>query len=245
MRKYYIFIATLGAIVASLAIESFMLMGSPFQQKLQAQDEGTLAQINLIKGQIESYYAANNTLPKKLSDMDEYLSNTGYPKHEYIIKSSSAYQLCANFITDNRQDPRPAQSYAYTGAMDAKHGKGWQCLDFTLPEYIKGTRPAQATTPILTPFEAEEQILKATCSGQLKNGYCAYPGCMYKYPMDTHTKGGAISTSGSRADDNCENGRNDVSKYYCTPKAGNPNEYAMASRIFICEKGCANGACIK
>jgi hypothetical protein len=125
------------AVVASIAVVlvivlGFRVLGGPGTQRRLRSDERSVRSLSELAQKIQQQWRTSNSeLPATLDRIPErekqdLLSHKPFGYHP---KSKSAYELCATFITDNRQlEPGEAQ--------DAwRHAKGDFCfeLDVTQP----------------------------------------------------------------------------------------------------------------
>ena len=114
------------AVVFTLVL-GFRFLGGPGSQRLVRADQHTLQTIAQLAQQINlSWQSGGKTLPADLHKFPESAQRnpvTG-TKFTYRVKSSSEYELCASFFTDNRDMPD-------VNAADSwLHPKGDHCLSF-------------------------------------------------------------------------------------------------------------------
>lgn len=127
----------IGSAVAVLAVIvlGFLVLGSPAYQKNRRLDNRRVSDLNSIYYGINSYVAANRSLPNSLSQLENtYVFDvpedpaTNQP-YEYRVLSSGSYELCATFATES--DPRTNESIVSKEIQSFySHGEGRQC--FTL-----------------------------------------------------------------------------------------------------------------
>ena len=106
------------ALVASIAVLvvivlGFRVLGGPGTQRLVRSDEHTVRSLAELAQKIqEKRLASNQELPPTLEGLPENLKQDALTHKPFIYrpKSKTAYELCATFITDNRQlEPGEAQ----------------------------------------------------------------------------------------------------------------------------------------
>lgn len=85
---------------------SFMIMGSPFTQRLLRLDDRRISDLQNIQYQIINYWQQKEKLPVKLSDLSNPLSGYSLPVdpefekgtiYEYLPKDKLSFELCATF----------------------------------------------------------------------------------------------------------------------------------------------------
>jgi hypothetical protein len=125
------------AVIASIAVVAvivlgFSLLGSPGTQRLIRSDERTVRSLAELAQKIETKWrTSNNELPANLDSVleKEKQDPLTHKPFAYHPKSTSAYELCATFLTDNR--------HREPGEFDEswRHPKGDFCfsLDATQP----------------------------------------------------------------------------------------------------------------
>jgi type II secretory pathway pseudopilin PulG len=143
MRKYYVFITLLCLLSIGLVAAAIVLTGTPATQRARQLDETRLADFSGLAAAINSYHAAHDELPQTLEELKEeteYISTedpetkTGYA---YKITSDDAYELCATFSTDSKDNPGNTardSSYPYPYSSSRDHKKGYDCIKYTIPE---------------------------------------------------------------------------------------------------------------
>lgn len=121
-------------IVASI-VWGFVVLGSPRTQKLYKYDSAKFSDLENISWQVNSYYEMEGSLPESLSDLSSSVNyfvvpldpQSGKP-YEYVKKSASKYNLCAefNFSTDDVNYSAPVQS-------TWNHPAGKYCFERSIP----------------------------------------------------------------------------------------------------------------
>ena len=141
------FYASLAAVIA-VFITAIFVVESPTETRNRRQDEAVLSNFSQIDSAINSYYVEQNVLPENLSVLaDEYPYITGDTlknpatdeMFNYNIKATSTYELCANFLTSNKE----ADSRDFFPSKDLwPHDAGYQCLEQKVrQDLINGIKP--------------------------------------------------------------------------------------------------------
>jgi hypothetical protein len=142
MRKYYIFIALLCVLSIGLVAAAVIVTGTPAEQRARQLDETRLSDFAGLAAAINNYHATHDKLPQKLGELKEeadYITTTdpetktGYT---YNVTSDDAYELCATFSTDSKDDPESMandSSYPHPYASSRDHKKGYDCISYTVP----------------------------------------------------------------------------------------------------------------
>ena len=120
--------ALLAAIAVVLALVlGFRFLGGPASQRLVRADQRTLQTVGRLAQQINYLWQVGaKTLPVNLDTFPESSKKnpvTG-AKFTYRSKSSSEYELCTNFFTDNRNMPDVNTADPWL------HPKGDHCFSF-------------------------------------------------------------------------------------------------------------------
>ncbi|MEK7569353.1 MAG: DUF5671 domain-containing protein [Patescibacteria group bacterium] len=112
MKKIWGFSVGLwGAIKSSLIVLlaivlSFIVMGSPWQQRQLRLDDRRVGDLQNIQYQVVNYWQLKQKLPKDVSELANPLSGWSLPvppefekgeKYEYAVKSPLTFELCATF----------------------------------------------------------------------------------------------------------------------------------------------------
>lgn len=171
MRNYYIFIGLLSALVIGVIVTGFILGGTPISQRAIALDQSRISDFYDIKYGIEDYYRDNKTLPASLSNLKENLKLEDpetKSNYTYSATSSTAYKLCTTFSADSNQEK---ENYHYYSTSDKNsHKKGYDCLEYTLSDYIINLSGSSRSSPTPTPTinPANYYFLKS-CKLELDN----------------------------------------------------------------------------
>jgi len=117
-----------GILVLAVVVCSFVVVGSPTSARLLQLDQQKINDLQNIQGQIVNYYQRKGTLPNKLSDLNDSISNYGIPNdqqtkkpYEYAVADTTqsiAFSLCATFN-------RPIQYTFPTNAADMGISEIW------------------------------------------------------------------------------------------------------------------------
>ncbi len=145
MRKYYIFITLLCLLSVGLATAVIILTGTPAKQKALQLDETRLSDFSSISAEINNFYYVNDKLPNSLNQLkiDAHYIRTTDPEtggsYTYKTTSSNAYELCATFSTDSKDDNRGTTSdMSYPYKINRGHKKGYDCIDYSVSDSNKG-----------------------------------------------------------------------------------------------------------
>lgn len=135
-------------VVASIA-GGFFVIGSPLTQRQRRFDERRINDLQMLQGQIISYWTVNSKLPDTVLEAD--MGNFTAPKdpenvsdYEYKITGPLSFELCAVFglasLPDKGNMPRPY----YGGPYDSlnqhnwNHSAGRVCFSQTIdPDFYK------------------------------------------------------------------------------------------------------------
>lgn len=146
------------AIVISLIIFSFRVMGSPREQRALRLDEKRVSDLQSIQWQVISYWQNKGKLPDSLSSLKDPLSGATIPVdpefskgnvYEYSVKDKLSFELCATFAADMPKgwienntnvaipvyaDKVAATSVVYPGVANDSwdHGIGRTCFTRTI-----------------------------------------------------------------------------------------------------------------
>ena len=143
-RKMIQWVTTI--LVAGALVAGFIVAGSPASQRAQSNDDQRINALQMIEGQVMSYWQDKGILPAQLSDLPSGAISgfivpvdpkTGAP-YDYIVTNPLGYRLCATFETVNNAStnvmPIP---YGY-GVGNWQHGVGNTCFDGTIdPQRLK------------------------------------------------------------------------------------------------------------
>lgn len=134
-------------VVAAVVVFGFYLAGSPQSQRLTRFDERRVSDLQIIQGQLISYWQTKHTLPAGLSNLEDDISGFRVPRdpktnqsYEYQKEANLKFSLCAAFDTKttDQDEARSAAPYPYRGKIDPyspenwEHGVGRQCFTRTI-----------------------------------------------------------------------------------------------------------------
>jgi hypothetical protein len=124
-------------VVIVAIIAGFTMVDSPAKARQMAYDQTRISDLDQIKYSVESYYLSEKALPESLEalrEKDGYIritDPTDVP-YEYTTSAENAYQLCATFLTSNKDQETTdyyAPKYGYT---NFNHDEGRNCFDFEI-----------------------------------------------------------------------------------------------------------------
>lgn len=160
MKRYDVILAVLTILVVGTLLVSFTASTNPFEKQKEVRDQQRTRHIELIKGNVETYYTRQNTLPKSIAEMrmpSRPVDPSTQKQYEYTKKSEEEYELCATYETEAK---RSASRYTYgdnTYNNYKFHKKGRNCNTFnvnpysSLQYYTPVPRPTQRPTQRPTP----------------------------------------------------------------------------------------------
>jgi hypothetical protein len=115
-------------------ISAWFFVESPTMARNRRLDQNLINNISNIEGAVNSYLGSQNKLPENLeelkADPGNYLNSASLIDPEtkeaiqYQKTSSTTFELCANFRTDNREQGQNI----YSSPSDKLHNSGFQCL---------------------------------------------------------------------------------------------------------------------
>jgi hypothetical protein len=123
-------LCTIKSIVLFFAIIvwSFIVMGSPSQQRAWRLDETRKNDLQSIQGQVINYWQQKGTLPATLIELSNPISSFIVPVdpefdkgrvYEYIPKDNLTFDLCATFTSNTPNGLRESNYSNITGPMSA------------------------------------------------------------------------------------------------------------------------------
>ncbi|MBI5221104.1 MAG: hypothetical protein HY978_04720 [Candidatus Liptonbacteria bacterium] len=129
-----IFLSVLIVVVVGAIAAGFWQMGSPSHQRQVRMDEERLNNIRAIDSAIinSKYYQNDHALPESLSQLETLSRDTlkdpeGGEPYEYRVLSTSTYEICATFATDNSNPKSPrGRSNPWLG-QEWRHPAGHYC----------------------------------------------------------------------------------------------------------------------
>lgn len=88
-------------VVAATVIASFLVLGSPAEQRLLRLDERRVEDLNGLRAHVNAYWRANARLPSSLDDAGQgaelYRDPASGEEYGYRVIGERAYELCADF----------------------------------------------------------------------------------------------------------------------------------------------------
>lgn len=107
-----IFTGVVVAAVVAVAGIGFYLSGTPNAARARKLDEQRVNQLQQISYAVQNYYSAKGALPVTLDDVKNqqfaYIESATDPitkgAYAYRVTSSTGYELCATFQTDNAKE---------------------------------------------------------------------------------------------------------------------------------------------
>ncbi len=126
--------------VLVVLVAGFLVTDSPAQVRKMKHDSQIVRSFDRARYAIEDYVRENKTLPKKISDMDNFLMSDNRFKigdFEYKVVNQNTYELCADFETNNKDNSSLVNRYI---EKEWLHDRGHQCFQKTinLNNIIKG-----------------------------------------------------------------------------------------------------------
>ena len=146
-----------------LIIWSFVIIGSPVEQRLRRLDDKRITDLQNIQSQVITYWQQKEKLPTSLSDLENATSYFLVPidpefekgnRYEYTPKENLSFDLCASFSTESEKNLQesnykaaasvpvskidaPVAASNSTGVADFwKHGIGRTCFTRTIDKDI-------------------------------------------------------------------------------------------------------------
>ena len=148
-------LAIILAVVTILSVGAgFFIIGSPATQRNRRFDEQRVNHLQILQGQVVSYWTQKGAIPEKLGDLQDSISGYVVPvdpetgaSYEYSATDKLKFELCANFKTvgpaDSYNQPRsliyaPHDPYSQNWAHKAER----TCFSRTIdPELYKVQPP--------------------------------------------------------------------------------------------------------
>lgn len=122
-------LAGIGATIAVIVAVTlgFLNLGRPAQEREVHQDVRTVQAVDTLAEQIEdSWRIFHQTLPKNLDHFSASATQdpTTHAPFDYHPKTTTAYEICATFLTDDRSTAAQSQTPFWV------HPKGSYCFQF-------------------------------------------------------------------------------------------------------------------
>ena len=128
-------LAVAATVIVGAAVATAIIQNPPSLQRNRAIDEQRSSDLASAENRVSYYYSAKEHLPDNLATLCEQCAKdykdpeTG-ASYGYEKTSETQYRLCADFATDNRDDPRALASLSYM--TDFRHAAGRKCFDLTV-----------------------------------------------------------------------------------------------------------------
>ena len=144
-------------VVLGSIIIGFFVVGTPADQRNRRFDEERIRDLQTLQNQIVNYWTNKETLPTKLTDLENDISGFMVPQdpnnadsYEYNVIDPLTFELCANFATannnlkaKNRTGYYPVSPYN-NFQQNWNHDAGRTCWSRTIdPELHKDKNPKQ------------------------------------------------------------------------------------------------------
>ncbi len=149
VRVYWI--AALAIAVAALAA-AFFFAETPAEARARRHDIAILDNFSQIDSSISNFYTQKGKLPAKLDELRDSATYINFSAmkdpvtgkaYEYKRLDDSSYELCSDFMTDNRDQSADSPNYSYSDRWP--HATGYQCLRQKAVNYNEGAqKPAPA-----------------------------------------------------------------------------------------------------
>lgn len=124
-------------LVVGSIILGFSVLGSPATQRKLKYDEQKVNHLVGLDSSIQNFYATKSKLPKdftELSTLNYYIEQIDpqtKKAYEYIVKSATTYELCAEFNSASTERSDASYAYMYGGASWT-HPVGKHCFARTI-----------------------------------------------------------------------------------------------------------------
>ncbi|MBI3380289.1 LamG domain-containing protein [Candidatus Gottesmanbacteria bacterium] len=173
MRNYYIFIGFLGILVFTVVLLGLTIVGNPFAQRDKSFDNTRLSDFGSIRYEIEKFFSTNYKLPNQLTDLKSKVAIKD-PKtrkdYDYIVLNDKGYKLCTDFSTDSNDTISDRYSYPSSYYDQWKHKKGYDCIEYTVPDFLIRNLPTPTLKPppmkppqlvAYWPFDSDKDLITA------------------------------------------------------------------------------------
>ncbi len=135
--KSYIFIASLGLLIAALITVAIFDSGNPLVKKGYAIDRKRLDDFGGIRVSVNFYYKKNGKIPQSLNEIESsgsLIDQETKKPYEYKKLTDTTYQLCTTFNTDSGEFWEKTNGGPPEGGETFK--KGYSCTDQKVIDYI-------------------------------------------------------------------------------------------------------------
>lgn len=137
------------AVVLAALVAGLYLSGSPKHARAEKYDQQRLQDLQQITFAVSEYARQNTTLPPDLSELKRYLDRPdssfylarlkdprSSADYEYRPSTSSTYELCATFETDNRLTTK-TEPLGWPELAFWQHGLGRTCFTLNTRKHEK------------------------------------------------------------------------------------------------------------
>jgi len=132
-------------VVSSSVVASFIILGSPGQERVRRMDDQRVQELQMISSSIDQYWSENHALPETL---DEIVASRLYSAgsirdpltgeaYTYTPQEAGAYVLCASFDTAFEQgtvDYAPKVQFGNPNTF-WNHPAGYYCFEITAKDW--------------------------------------------------------------------------------------------------------------
>lgn len=150
-----VFVAVVVLAVAIVAGIGFYVSGTPSQVRKEKLDQQRVNQLMQISNAVQNYYMTKSILPTTLDDLKNqqfaYFESLADPltrePYAYRVASSTAYELCATFQTDDAKTSagpsRPAYPVPVGFGLENtwQHPAGNKCFTLNMNALPEKTKP--------------------------------------------------------------------------------------------------------
>ena len=149
----------LGVLVALACTIGISIAGTPISQRLINFDNTRLGDFTTMKYRVENYFRSHSRIPYNMSDLanggDLPTDPESGNQYEYQKITDTSYKLCAVFSTDSGEtrEKEKALNTSYPMYLDSdnqNHKKGYDCLSYTIPDYMLNEARVPSAAPMKT-----------------------------------------------------------------------------------------------
>lgn len=141
-----------GVVIASVVV-GFLASGSPFSARLERLDERRINDLQVIQGQVVSYWQSKGMIPTTLNDLQDPISGFIAPldpqtkeSYGYIRKGERAFELCATFVTKGAAAGSAVPAVYDVSNASWSHGVGRVCFERTIDPQLY---PVYSPKPVI------------------------------------------------------------------------------------------------
>ncbi|MDB5224380.1 MAG: hypothetical protein JWO43_2 [Candidatus Adlerbacteria bacterium] len=128
-----------GALALLSVVAGFFILGTPQQARQYRTDAQRVSDLQMIQGQIVSYWQSKEQLPPSLTSLADSVGYFTVPtdpetdaSYEYRATGGTNFELCATFVAPSRDVGGMVPSYAYPSDIAApekwQHSTGQTCF---------------------------------------------------------------------------------------------------------------------